>query len=310
MTKPQVVKQIRESAEESFLDAQFGQLDLSGFPTFAEPIKEESLEDEKFAPLASDRPMRLRNEINRFVNQNSNDPEIVGTLRAAGVEDQAAPHKFFLSTADEALVFLGKDNVWRVTVFFDGRQQTIKCASATSRDDAMAGANRWLNSKRGPQIRALSKDQELFIARLAGMGKREDAILNFLAYSVPDYEGTDISSDPKYTDVCNRCAWFVFIYSTPQYSDSEAAREFMTRYVGDRPVTVQLLQFAFNAYQEHEKKAERGLLLGQIEDRENQVESDGPTYEQLDDLDTETISKLREDTLRLRAKQVKVGILH
>src|SRR5712692_1831377 len=150
MTKPQVVKQMRESAEESFLDEHFGQLDLSGFPHLAEPLTEESLDDEKFAPLANDRPMRLRNELTRFVNQNASDPEIAGTLRAAGVENLEAPHKFFLSTGDEAVVFLGKDNVWRVTVFFDGRQQTIKCASAKSRDDAMTGANRWLNSKRGP----------------------------------------------------------------------------------------------------------------------------------------------------------------
>jgi len=307
MTKTQVIKRVRENAEESFLDENFGGLDLSGFPHLAEPLKEESLEDERFAPLSNDRPMRLRNELTRFVNQNASDPEIAGTLRAAGVEDLAAPHKFYID-GEEATVFLGNDNVWRVTLIIEGRQQTIKCASAKSRDEAQVGAQRWLSGKSGPKVHPLTKDQELYVARLAGMGKRAEAVMNYLAYAVPDYQGTDIASDVKYAEVCNACAWYVFVHSTPQFQDSDEAREYMTAYVGSRPVTLELLQFAFDAYRQDKEKQERGLLFGQVDSGISRGESEGPSYDDLDELDTKEIERLRRETLRLRAKQVRSGI--
>lgn len=294
MTKPQV-KQV----EESFLDENFGQLDLSAFPHLSKPLPDESFEDEKFSQVANDRPGSLRNSLTRFVNENSTDPEITGTLRAAGIVDEGAPHKFFLGDGTEATVYIGRDGKWRVTANLESGQQSVKLSSATSRDGAMFGAESYFGKQRGPKIRRLEKDEELFVARLAGRGKLEEAVMNYMAYAVPDFHGTDISSDPKYLEVCNACAWFVFVHSTPTFQDGDAAREFMTRYIGTRPITVQLLQFAFAEYKKTKEKEERGLLLNQIENR-----NESATVQDLNDLPDEEIDTLFHDVTRasLRSK--------
>ncbi len=304
MTK--TAQQVQRVAEESFLDENFGQLDLSSFPHLQPPAKEE--ENERFAPLSNDRPMRLRKEINRMVNEYSNDPEIVGTLKAAGVENLAAPHKFYLSTGDEAVVFLGKDNVWRVTVFFDGRQQTIKCASATSRDDAMTGANKWLNSKRGPTFKELTEEQRLTVSRMCTQGQLESALMTYLLYKCGEVDH-DFSTDPRYLPAIDEAAFFIFHNATPEFVDSQEFQDFLSNFRGDRPLSLPLLRACFSAWKQHEQKAERGLILEQIENRDNQADSEGPSYEELDALPDDELFSLRDATLKDRAKKVRGGIL-
>lgn len=298
-------QQVQKEAEDLFLEENFGQVDLSGFPHLQKHVADNAdLPDDRFGGLVQESRVSLRKAIPEMAGH---DAEMQAELRKRGVEDEPAPHKFYLSTGDEAIVFLGKDNVWRVTVFFEGRQQTIKCASAKSRDDAMTGANRWLNCKRGPTFHELTEEQKLTVSRMCTQGQLESALMTYLLYKCGEV-GYDFSTDPRYLPATNEAAFFIFKHSTPDFVDSETVQAYLENYIGDRPVTLPLLRAGFAAYKQEQKKVERGLVLGQIEDRENQAES-GPTYEELDELSTEEISRLREQTMRLRAKQVKGGII-
>ncbi len=301
------VQKVQKIAEDSFIDENFGQLDLRGMSISGADLalidlRDPFMPDDKFAPIDSQSrgfgSVALKRGIAELAE---NDAEVQKILHAHGVVNEGAPHKFFLGDGTEATVFLGRDNKWRVTANLESGQQTIKLSSANSRDGAMFGAESYFGKQRGPKIHALSKDEELYVARLAGRGKLEDAVMNYMAYAVPDFHGTDISSDPKYLEVCNQCAWFVFVHSTPQFQDSDEAREFMTRYIGDRPITVQLLQFAFAEYKKTKEKEERGLLMNQIAHR---IEPATVTGQDLDDLPDQEIDTLFHDVTResLRSK--------
>jgi hypothetical protein len=310
-TKTQKIQHIKQQAEDLFLEEGFGQMDTRGLPISMNELalldlRDPFAPDEKFAPLNNQSKgfgsLALRRGIEELAER---DPEVQRVLREHGVEDLQRPRSFNTPGWKGEMRF--DRNAWHFTVKSEeGEQKRFKIA-VTDPETAQIQAARYLDRNR-VNIRALSKEEELYVARLAGMGKREDAVMNFLAYSVPDFHGTDISTDPKYAEVCNQCAWFVFLHGTPQFQDSNEAREFMTAYIGSRPVTVELLQYAFAAYQEHQKKQERGLIFDQIENHENTSESE-PTYENLDALSDEEISRLRQQTLRERAKNIRAGIL-
>ena len=310
MATKQQIQQVKQNVEDSFIDENFGQLDtrgmsISGADLALIDLRDPFRVDDQFAPL--DESGRGHGFLKRAIAELADtDTEIQAELRKRGVEDESRPRSFNTPGWTGNMRF--ERGAWHFDVESDSGEHKQFKISVADREPAAMAAARYLNKNR-VSIRALSKDEELYVARLAGMGKREEAVMNFLAYSAPNFQGTDITSDPRYLEVCNQCAWFVFLHSTPQFQDSAEARDFINAYVGNRPITVELLQFAFAAYREHEKKEERGLILGQIEDRENGAESDGPTYEQLDELDTEEISRLREATLRDRAKKIRGGIL-
>jgi hypothetical protein len=311
MATKQKLEQVRKQAEDLFIEEGFGQLDVRGMSIGMDKLalidlRDPFAVDDKFAPLDNQSKgfgsLALRRGIEELAEH---DPEVQRVLREHGVEDLQRPRSFNTPGWSGEMRFNG--GAWHFRVKSeDGEQKHFKIA-VTDHDTAQIQAARYLNRNR-VQIRALSKDQELYVARLAGMGKREEAVMNFLAYSVPDFHGSDISTDPKYAEVCNQCAWFVFVHGTPQFQDSDEAREFMTAYIGSRPVTVELLQYAFAAYLEHQKKQERGLIFDQIDNHADTTESE-PTYENLDNLPDHEIERLRKETLRLRAKQVRSGIL-
>jgi hypothetical protein len=311
MATKQKLEQVRKQAEDLFIEEGFGQVDTRGMSIGMEnlaliDLRDPFAVDDKFAPLDNHSKgfgsLALRRGIEELAEH---DVEVQQVLREHGVVDEQRPRSFKTPGWKGEMRF--DRGAWHFSVQSEeGEQKRFKIA-VTDHDAAQIQAARYLGKNR-VQIRALSKDEELYVARLAGMGKRSDAIMNYLAFAAPDFRGTDISTDPKYAEVCNACAWFVFLHSTPQFQDSAETREFMTAYVGSRPVTVELLQFAFEAYRENEKRSERGLLFEQIENHENTSDSE-PTYENLDALSDEEISRLRQQTLRERAKNIRAGIL-
>lgn len=117
------------------------------------------------------------------MNENATDPEIAGTLARHGVQDSRRPRQFNSpGWAGEACYSQG---FWHFSVESDeGETKQFKIRSEDYEKAAMLGA-RYLSKSR-VQLRALSKDQELYVIRLAQMGKLEDAVNNYVAYSLPD----------------------------------------------------------------------------------------------------------------------------
>jgi len=294
MTKVQAEK-IRQEAEDLFLGDDVN-LDLSQFPWLSKPLPDESFDDEKFSQIANDRPKSLRNAITRLVNENSTDTEIAGTLRAAGVEDEQRTRQFNTPGWSGEMRF--ERGAWHFRLESeDGEQKQFKITVADC-ETAQSQAAKYLDRGR-VKIRALTKDESLYVARLAGQGKLADAIQNYISYAIPDYDGTnDVSADMRYQSVCDAAAWYVFLHGTPQYEDSAEAREFINSYAGGRPLTIELLRFGFAAWNE-QHKAGRGLLFNQQE-----TESPEALAENLEDLEDSQIDQLFHDVTResLRSK--------
>ena len=76
--------------------------------------------------------------------------------------------------------------------------------------------------------------------------------MNYISYALNGkFDGVDVSSDPRYQQLCTEAAWFVFENSNQQFSpnDKEAVR-FIESHIGNRVVTVHLLNTAFKLYKE------------------------------------------------------------
>lgn len=113
----------------------------------------------------------------------------------------------------------------------------------------------------------LSESEALYVAKLAQTGKLADAVMNYLAYAVPHYKGNNITIDPKYRRVVDECALFVFEHATPGYAPSQECREYLQRYAGGRPLTVELLRVAHQAWLAEEKNLFKRTLFAKAEER-------------------------------------------
>lgn len=303
MATKQQIQQVKQNAEDSFLDENFGQLDTRGFSIGLDKLAVQYMgdafaPDEKFAPL--DETGRGHGFLKKAISEAAeNDVEMQKILREHGVEDEQKPRSFNTPGYTGEMWF--DRGAWHFRVESDDGEKKQFTISVADRETAAMQAARYLNKNR-VSIRALSKDEELYVVRLAQMGKLEDAVNNYIAYSVPDYgrNGGIITADPRYQNVCAACAWFVFKHSTPQFQDGPEVREFMTQYVGDRPTNVEILRFAFAAWNEQQKKEERGLLLSQIDNEPPATVK----AQDLNDLPDEEIDSLFHDVTRdsLRSK--------
>jgi hypothetical protein len=300
----EVVRQIEESTVDPFLkDAN---LDTRGLPIGSADLalldlRDPFQPDERFGGIVEENKKSLRRAIPELAEK---DAEMQAELRKRGVVDEAAPRTF--NTPGWIGEMRYASGVWHFAVQnAEGQQKRFKIPVEDA-EAAMMSAARYL-SKNTVKIRTLSREEQLYCARLAGQGKIEDCILNYLSYSIQNYDGaTDVSIDPRYQKVCDAAAWFAFVNSTPEYQDSDEVRDFIMSYIGSRLVTVQLLRFGFKAYLENQRKSERGLLLN-FETRKSA--SEAPNYTQLDELSTEEIDRLRTGVMKDRARKSKQGIL-
>jgi hypothetical protein len=299
ITQKQLDRIAVESSE--WVDKEFTNLDTRGLPLTSAQLQDaendgDAFNDPAWAHIDGRGPGAGRLKLEAFL-QNP-DAETLEALSSEHPEQRAElerfspkhPHRFFPAGEGEATVFFGNDNVWTVT-FADG--SSARFPSAKTREGAMMAATRYRARQRGPQVRDLTADEKLYVARLAGKGDLTNAICNYLYYAVQDYDGQDISSDSRYRKVCDDCGWFVFVHATPQFQDGDEVRKFMASYCGSRPITVSLLQYAHKAWLENLKKSERGLLYDKITPPDSE-----PSAEGIEDLSDSAVSDLYKQTLR------------
>jgi hypothetical protein len=294
MSKPKQAAQPR--FEDPFLTPDTN-LDLSGCPSFRELSSEDETSDPflggDWAKLTAENRDSLKTGVIALANLR--DPEIRSHLKGLGIEDPTESRDFFLASGEQAKAYLGDDGVWRVTIFFEnGTQKTYKFENAASRESAQIMAARHV-ARTVVNVKKLSKSQELDVIRMCQVGKIQDAIVNFLFFSLGEID-TDPLNDPRYLPVCNQAVWFCFIHSTPDYTPD--AKPFMEKFLAGREaLTVHLLQIAFKRFQEDQKRI---TLLPRNGEQDTQIQNSEIDLESLSD---EEISRLREDSLRAYAKQ-------
>jgi hypothetical protein len=297
MTKPkQAATQPRQPRfADPFLEN--ANVDLRGFPQFSE-----SLATDTSDPFLQGDDVHLVEENRHSLKAgilalaNYSDAEVAQHLKAANITDPTSPKTFYLANGDKATVYLGNDSVFRVTHFREnGTQQTVQFPDSKTQESAMFQAAKYF-ARDTVSIRALSKEEELYVIRLCHLRKIQDAISNYLFFrcGALDFDPVD---DPRYTPVSNDCVWFVFEHLTPQFN--EDTRVFMENFLANRKIlNLDLLKAAFDAWETEHARAGLSLLP-----RSNPTETQGPEQIDLDSLSDEEISNLRESALREYARQ-------
>lgn len=224
------------------------------------------------------------------------DSELKSQLKASGVEDLTEPEDFFLVSGEAAKAYLGSDNFWRVTIYFeDGTQKTFKFENATSRQSAQMMEVK-LVAQNTVHIRDLAQAESLYVIRLCHKGNIADALANYVFFRCGEIDH-DPTDDPHYLPVLNSAAWFCFEHLTPAFS--EAARGFMQQYLANRKViNLPILTAAFKAYEIEQARSNRSLLP-----RSFQPDAQSSDEIDLESLSDEEIQQLKAASLLEHARQ-------
>lgn len=304
-------KDAQERAYEEFAKQSAGwQVDTSGLPSVQARQREEngsddSLIDPRFAPLAHDRPVRLRNELVRFVNANSRDAEVRRILEKEGIENPSNPKTVILPGGVEGRVFC-KDGSWHCIVQTNGARRTFV---GDSYDSTVVSAARALGKHRASDIRDLTEAEKLEIIRYSQLGLTQDAIGRYVYFAIGKREidsAFEILDDPRYRPLCDEAVWFVWSHAKNDFAPTPEREEFIKRFVAERPLTVALLDAAWKACQSAERDA-AGSLKAHIppdEPEPNQHE----IARGLEDLGDEEVRNLLGQTLRVYSRELKQGM--
>ena len=72
-----------------------------------------------------------------------------------------------------------------------------------------------------------------------------------------DEPGMDLINDPKYRPLCDDAVYSVFQHVQLDFVETGSRKAYITRFVGNRPMTIPLLQQAWKSCQENERRRER-----------------------------------------------------
>jgi hypothetical protein len=149
--------------------------------------------------------------------------------------------------------------------------------------------------------RNLSESERLRVARLAQSGRPDQAIGFYLECALPDEEPTlEVLNNPDYRQVCDSAVWCVWETVTHDYTPTAAREAFLRRHCGHRPITLPLLNAAWDALKQREAGFERSEILSQI-----QQETPPPSIREIDALDDAAVDRLYHSTLRQYADQFR-----
>jgi hypothetical protein len=104
-------------------------------------------------------------------------------------------------------------------------------------------------------VKDLTRSQELEVIRLCQSGRQNEGIARYLEGRIGQERGasydspTELTSDPALLPVLNECASFTWFHSRPDVQDSPEFQSFADAYLAERPVTHQLLDAAWDAFQ-------------------------------------------------------------
>jgi hypothetical protein len=151
--------------------------------------------------------------------------------------------------------------------------------------------------------RELRAQERLHVIRLAQQGQVIDAIGQFLAYALDGEEASlNVAYNPAYRPLCDRATLFCFEASQPDYSPTAERREFFRRFAAGRPLTIALLQQAWNACQRQEQNALRDETLGLFQ---RPRADEAPSAEDLNSLSDDAVDNLYHSSLREYARGLK-----
>jgi hypothetical protein len=317
--------------ESLWVDQSFGQLDLSAFPALAPPPPEEQ-HDDRFAKSWADGGLsRSARDLRAFIeNPDLESLDRVG--RETGIEEYAAEVRdrrselvaqAFKRRCEHYIPTQENSDKMVETMAFNFLPTSQQSGSTEELIDRMAMAGKWtvenleacylrlrgegLLQVAAGEARELSEAERLHVSRLAMRGETAQAIAAYFEYALDEELTMDQVNDPSYRQVCDDACLYVFEASTPDFTPTPERREYLSNFAAGRPLTLVLLQSAWESCKANEKRYERGEVLRQYEHPE---ETAPPTLQELDTLDDNSFEKLYRAAMRAHAQSVRgAGVL-
>jgi hypothetical protein len=286
----------------SFLSDGFGQLDLSGSPSL-QPLpdaKFESSDKKGFnnVVVAGSNPLKAfadapdQETIERIALE-TGDPDLAERVKD---EREGSIAEDFVRS--HPLYFKSDYNYSAIRGYLDQHQLAFTSENLNAAFGSLSRTGQ-LEVRPG-HAKALTETELLHIISLTKNGQLEDAVGQYLDYSLPDAgdhwgDTTEFLSDPDTLKVRNQACYFVWFHSRP-VQDSPEFKEFARKFFKLKPVhTISDLDDCLVAFERNQKDVFRQNMIR---------EPEPVTAENLNDLSDDAVNKLTQSTLQQRAREM------
>jgi hypothetical protein len=306
-------QQISDTGYEAFIKESEGwNLDFSALPSVQARRSQKSVSgdgfvDERFAPLADDRPLRLRRALTDFANRNSRDREVADTLRLGGVQNdsegrEGVCHFRISETGEEiAIEIEHSGDTW--SAHFNGEHHT-----AATRDALLSGISRELNSS---SVRELSDSERREVSIICQSRGYFAGLARYISLRTGLDESEALSDanvlDPRKAKLWNEAVHSCWLMCNVDFAVTEGWQEFLAAYACGRPLNAALLDGARVAWEVQKQTMERQSILSQV-DREP-VPEELPAPEDFESMTDAEVERQMHDVAVAHAKRLRHGTL-
>jgi hypothetical protein len=288
----------------SFLDENFGQLDLSGSPSL-QPLPNETFQpsDAKgfnnvvvtgtnLLKQLADNPDA---EILERIAEETGDPDLVEKIRKDRegdiAEEFVRTHKSYYPT---------DYNYRRIREYLDEHKQDFTAASVDAAFKFLSRTGQ-LETRPG-QAKRLDESELLYVISLVKSGQLADAISQYLEFALPNADETwddqdEFLSDPRTVAVRNEAVRYVWFHSQP-FDDTPEFRAFEKSYFRLRPLrSYDDYVNCYALFDQQQRSIQRDEMI-------RGTEPAPVTPEALDSLTDDQVNSLTAQTIRQRAQQL------
>jgi hypothetical protein len=284
------------------------QIDLSAYPWLT-PLADTPVGDEKFAPVDT-RGMGVGSfALKKFLT--NPDRESIAELRNPELLKKFDEGHSGTVVHANGIPFqvIERGGRWHAKGIVDGQMHRFV---ADTREELFPKLTRVAFEN---AIRELTPDEELHIHRLAQSGDESAAFGQyFLSRIGPQVASmddplTELLSDPKYRNVCDEAAFFIWAAQTDAYVPDPEFEERVARVAESKPLSGRLITSIWIEHLDARQKKDRSALLGQLQVPEPEVADPQAIRRSLEDASDGDIERIMRDTTRHYAKEVRAGRL-
>jgi hypothetical protein len=297
----------RIAAQESaaFLDANFGQLDLSGSPDLR-PLPNDKFEaadshglsnvvvsgSNKLKELADNPDSELLSRI----AEETGDPELAEKITE---ERELGEARAFMASTPS--YYRDDGNYAALRHYLDDRNLRFTAANLKIAFTALSRAGELV--MRPGHAKRLTDSEQLHVIALCKNAQLEDAVSQYLDYALPDADeqwsdSTAFLTDPATVSVRNQACYFVWYHSRP-VQDTPEFREYAKSFFRSRPIhTIADLDDCYAAFEAHSREGYREEII-------RGTEPPPVSPDSLEELSDEQVQDLTRQTLQARARQIR-----
>lgn len=300
MSRDRIAANVAANAEDEFLTG------TGERKARAEQIRKaagDTIIDERFAPLASDRPHALRGALARMVRQGQNDPEIQRAVPQGANESSRVLYVHQKGEGEIPVRCARVRGEWRAS--FENAIYSAESFDELASQLARA-ANRGPKQATAEQLRqvavmASSGDFTRAVARLASIesGIPEELVLNGAIF---DPNEADSFASNRLAPVWNRAVLFAWTAFRADVSPDEDFGAFAEQFAAGRPYSLALLNGAYDTYCKERENAARDAALTQL------AQPEPETVPDFDDMSTEQLERELRGVKRFIARQSRTPL--